>query len=140
MIKQKIVHIIKTARNGYNLIERPLQDIHDSMTDSDIYHVFQELPIESILYWMAKTKQESVKKAASMYLSKLRDIKPTVTGKDLVQMGLRPGPIFQVILKELLDARLNGQITTPEQERVLAQQKIAAVVHGQASTPGPISP
>lgn len=134
MIKQKIVHIIKMARSGYNLIERPLLDMRESLTDSDIYHVFQELPIESILYWMAKTKQESVKKAASMYLSKLRDVQPTVTGKDLVQMGLPPGPIFQVILKELLDARLNGQITTPEQERALAQKKIAAAVQGQAST------
>lgn len=126
MIKQKIVHKIWMARNGYNLIERPLQDVQD-LSDSDIYHVFQELPIESILYWMAKTKHENIKKAASTYLSKLRDVKPAVTGKDLVQMGLPPGPIFQDVLKDLLDARLNGHISTPEQERDLAKDKIAAL-------------
>ncbi len=84
--------------------------------------------MESILYWMAKTKQESVKKAASTYLSKLRDVTTTITGKDLVHMGLPPGPIFQKVMKDLLDARLNGRISTPEQERVLAEEKIATIL------------
>ena len=129
MLKQKTVHTIKLARNGYTLIERPLLDTQEPFTQSEIYHVFQELPLESILYWMAKTKQESVKKAASTYLSKLRDVTPAITGKDLVHMGLPPGPIFQKVMKELLDARLNGRISTPEQERVLAEEKIATILN-----------
>lgn len=125
MLKQKIIHIIKLARNGYTLIERPLFEKQAALTPSDMYHIFHELPLESILYWMAKTKQEFVKKAASAYLSKLRDITPSVTGKDLVKMGLPPGPIYQDVMKDLLDARLNGDISTEEQERALAKEKIA---------------
>jgi tRNA nucleotidyltransferase (CCA-adding enzyme) len=131
MLKHKTVQMITLARNGYTLIERPLLDNPDAPTAADIYHVFHDLPLEAILYWMAKTKQDVVKKAASTYLAKLRDLTPTVTGKDLVRMGLPPGPIFQRILKEILDARLNGQISAPEHEYALAQEKIAAVLRSQ---------
>ena len=36
-------------------------------------------------------------------------------------------------MKELLDARLNGQISTPEQERALAEEKIAAILKERSS-------
>ena len=112
----------------FKLIERPLHDKVDTLKNSDIYQAFNELPIEAILFWMAKTKLEFVKKAASTYLSKLRDVKTAITGKDLVHLGLPPGPIFQEILTNILNARLNGDITTKDQEIELAKQRIAMVL------------
>jgi len=131
VVKNKAMRKIWIARNGYQLIERPLHDKVDNLKNSDIYRAFNELPIETILFWMAKTKHEFVKKAVSTYLSKLRDVKAAVTGKDLVQLGLPPGPIFQKILTEILNARLNGEITTKDQEFDLAKKRIAMVL-GQA--------
>jgi tRNA nucleotidyltransferase (CCA-adding enzyme) len=128
MIKNKAMRKIWIARNGYKLIERPLFDRVDDLKNSDIYRVFTDLPIEAILFWMAKTKQEFIKKAISTYLSKLRDVKTIITGKDLVQLGLPPGPIFQEILTDILNARLNGNITTKEQEIELAKERIVAVL------------
>ncbi len=40
---------------------------------------------------------------------------PLVTGKDLIEMGLEPGPEFGRILKELEDAQLEGNVTTREE-------------------------
>lgn len=127
MIKNKALRKIWAGRNGYNLIERPLHDKLNTLQNSDMYHIFNDIPIESILYWMAKSKQDFVKKAASAYLSKLRDTQPLVTGKDLVDLGLPPGPIFQEILTDLLNARLNGEISTKDQAFDLARQRIAAI-------------
>ena len=94
------------------------------MRQSDIYKIFKDLPIEAILFWMAKTRQEFVKKAASTYLSKLRGAKPQLGGHDLIALGIQPGPEFQKILTDVLNARLNGEITTKEQELELARSRI----------------
>jgi len=42
---------------------------------------------------------------------------PLLKGKDLIVMGFSPGPTFQVILKQVEEAQLNGEITTREQAR-----------------------
>ena len=115
-INNKIMQKIRTARNGYHLIERPLYEKSESLRPSDIYGVLKDLPLEVILFWMAKTKQEFVKKAVSIYLSKLQDVRISAKGRDLIQLGLKPGPNFQQILNAVLNAKLNGEITSDAQE------------------------
>ncbi len=125
MIPSKMLRKIRTARNGYYQIERPLYDASQPLHNSDIYAVFHPLPLEAILFWMAKTKQEFVKKAASTYLSKLQDVQTQISGNDLIRLGLQPGPVFQDILSAVLAARLKDEISTREEELTLARQQIA---------------
>ena len=125
-ITNKVMQKIRAARNGYKHIERPLYENLDTLRNSNIYAVFRDAPIEAILFWMAKTKHEFVKKAASTYLSKLRDVHTLISGKDLIQMGMKPGPLFQEILTDVLHARLNGQITTKDQELEFVKEKITS--------------
>lgn len=44
-----------------------------------------------------------------------RRIKRLVTGDDLIALGMRPGPVFRVILQELEDLQIEGKITTKEE-------------------------
>jgi len=41
--------------------------------------------------------------------------KPLLTGKDLLQMGLKPGPLFATILKAVQDATLENTLNSPEE-------------------------
>jgi hypothetical protein len=41
-------------------------------------------------------------------------------------MGLRPGPLFGELLRTLRDARLNGEVSTAEEERALVKQRLAS--------------
>ena len=50
----------------------------------------------------------------------------SVTGADLKALGLKPGPRYRQILNRLLDARLNGDVRTAEEERALAGRLISA--------------
>jgi poly(A) polymerase len=54
--------------------------------------------------------------------------KPTVerlvNGHDLIALGMEPGPVFKVILQELLDLQLEGQVKDKAQA-LEAAQKIA---------------
>lgn len=43
------------------------------------------------------------------------DMKPLITGEDLVKLGLDPGPRFAEILGTIEDLALEGVLTTPEQ-------------------------
>jgi tRNA nucleotidyltransferase (CCA-adding enzyme) len=55
-------------------------------------------------------------------------VETAVSGDDLRQMGLKPGPQFGVILDRLLAARLDGEVTNEAEERAL----LAQILHKSA--------
>jgi tRNA nucleotidyltransferase (CCA-adding enzyme) len=71
---------------------------------------------------MAKAKQERAKKYISLYLTHLRNVKVTLTGDDLRNMGIPPGPRYRKILAELLDAKLDGVVRNREEEISFAKK------------------
>jgi hypothetical protein len=54
-------------------------------------------------------------------------VKTALTGRDLQVMGLLPGPQYTTILGKLLDARLDGVVTTEADERVFVQKRFGVV-------------
>ncbi len=83
---------------------------------SEIYITLRSLALETILYTMAYSPHDEVRKAISLYLTQLRKVKTSLTGKDLVAMGLKPGPIFAEILENLKVGRLRGEVSSKEEE------------------------
>jgi len=84
--------------------------------NSTIYKQLAVFRIELILYMMAATKNKTVKRSISNYVTQLRHIHTSVKGKDLKKMGIEPGPIYREILQAVLDAKLNGQLKTRNDE------------------------
>lgn len=58
------------------------------------------------------------------YLTQLREIKPTLDGRDLQTLGIKPGPKLGQILAELRAARLDGLVGTEAEERMWVAQKV----------------
>ncbi len=109
------------AERRLNSLERKLPS-----DNSRLYRKLAEFRIEMILFMMAAAKSETVRKAISHYCVHLRFIRPFLKGRDLKALGLPPGPRYRLILDELLDARLNGQVESREDEMALARQLIDA--------------
>lgn len=86
------------------------------VSNSELYRRLTGFRVELLLFMMAATRRESVKKAISHYFTGLRHITPAIRGRDLKQMGIPPGPIYREILEAVLDARLNGRVKTREDE------------------------
>ena len=107
------------AHNCLNQMELQLPK-----TDSGLYHLLNAFKTELILYMMAATHVKAVKKAISKYFNQLRNVEPGIGGKELIEMGLPPGPLFREILDNLLDAKLNGRIETRADEIEFAQRWI----------------
>jgi tRNA nucleotidyltransferase (CCA-adding enzyme) len=72
----------------------------------------EELPSISV-YAVYLIRMES---ALRSYLVTWRKIKPALTGEDLKQHGLQPGPRFAEILRQLRAARLDGEVMSREDE------------------------
>jgi tRNA nucleotidyltransferase (CCA-adding enzyme) len=83
---------------------------------SKIYDILDPLSIESKLFMMAKTTQVNTRRYISMYFTQLKDTKPLLKGTDLIQMGMESGPSIKKTLKGLLEARLDEQVTTRQDE------------------------
>jgi tRNA nucleotidyltransferase (CCA-adding enzyme) len=89
---------------------------NDRIPPSRVYDLLKPLDIEQILIMMAKARKEPAKRYISLYLTRLREVRVTLTGDSLKELGLPPGPRYKKILSALLDAKLDGTISSEEDE------------------------
>lgn len=89
---------------------------------SETVRLLTGLPDETLVFLLAKNKSESAKRQLSMFLSTYRHVKPSLTGKDLKALGLKPGPRYRAILSRLVEARLDGEVNDEREERELVNQ------------------
>ncbi len=86
-------------------------------SDYQLYTMLLPYHAEKLLYLMAKTRNEKSKRLISSYFTRLQGEKIFIKGKDLIEMGFKPGPIFREIFERLLEARLNDVTKTLEDEK-----------------------
>jgi tRNA nucleotidyltransferase (CCA-adding enzyme) len=98
---------------------------------STLYNELSAFKTELVLYMMASTDRENVKRAISQFITRLRYVTVALKGEELKKMGLQPGPIYREILQAVLSAKLNGRLMTKNDEihfvRQYLQQTLAPV-------------
>ena len=78
----------------------------------------------AVVWTMISCHDPIVRDRLKLYLTRLRDVRVTLTGDDLKRMGLPPGPRYKKILAGLLDAKLDGAVITKEDEIAYVQRAI----------------
>jgi len=96
------------------------------LDNSTLYDNLSGLKIELILYMMAGTRLKRVKRAISNYVTNLRDVTIAVTGKDLMERGLKPGPVYREIMAAVMQARLNNRLETRSDELKFVDEYLAS--------------
>ena len=91
---------------------------------SQIYSLLHRCRLEVLLYTMAKAEHEAVKQAISLCLRHLSQVKLHISGDDLLKLGCSPGPLFNKILRKILLAKLDGRVSTREEEVEMAKKLI----------------
>ena len=81
-----------------------------------IYTLLSQYDTEILLFMMAKANNEKVKKIFSIFFTKLKDTKIKIRGKDLMEIGIEPGPEYKKIFNYLLKSRLNNEVNTKKDE------------------------
>ena len=77
-----------------------------------IYKAFNKKTNAAIAVYYIITGNQNVIK----YLKELQYIKPELNGNDLINMGFEPSSIFNEIFEEILKSKLEGKISTKQDE------------------------
>lgn len=93
-------------------------------TTSQVFLLLSPLPLELILYIIAKTEKPAVKKTISKYITELRGLRPRLKGKDLLKCGVKEGPRIGQILDKLLYAVIDGKVTSKNEEKEFVKELI----------------
>ena len=88
---------------------------------SDLCELMENMPLDGLLFIMGRTRNEDLRKNISRYVTSWQRIKVDISGADLLNMGLEPGPIFGQIMRKVKAAKLDDIATTPQSQRMLAK-------------------
>jgi len=83
---------------------------------SRVYAILEGAPLEAILFTLALTRSDRVRKAISRHLTRERGVAPAISGLDLKHLGIPPGPVFGEILRAVTLEKLDGKLRGREDE------------------------
>ena len=112
---------IDIANNGEEaLTMREMDEDTEEVTETYqlLYNYMLEHPQSSALFFPAG--------AISNYVTNLRDVTIAVTGKDLMERGLKPGPVYREIMAAVMQARLNKRLETRRDELKFVDEYLAS--------------
>lgn len=112
---------------------RYLDHLHDARTaiarlpllgqpqpPSKVVELLEPLDEVGWLVAWAAAPDAAARDAITQFAREWRFVKPTLTGHDIQALtGLKPGPVYTMLLHELRVAWLDGLIAAPEEERAL---------------------
>ncbi|MCY4624615.1 MAG: hypothetical protein OXC99_06425 [Chloroflexi bacterium] len=94
---------------------------------SVVYDMLEGASPEAVLAWAALSKG-AVAARLRDYYDNLRHVQPFLGGDDLLSLGVPQGPLVGELLRELLNARLDGLAATREDEEALVLRRLSSRV------------
>jgi len=107
--------VAQTLRDTLEIKSR-LKTLDFRLSNSTIYRLLHGYSQTAITANLLATDSEVARQHLETFNSKLRYIKPTLTGNDLLKMGIPQGRQIKEILARLLAARLDGRVTSKHEE------------------------
>ncbi len=98
--------------------------LKETKTPSKIYQILNRIPTPALKILCAR-KRGILQKKIRWYLNELSNIQPQVRPRDLTALGVKPGPLIGKVLKQLLNAKLDGKVKTYSEELSLAKRLLA---------------
>ncbi len=107
-------------------LQQKLPELTTLNRTSSIYHLLKPYPARVLaVVWIA-SESDLVRERLFRYQTDWQSVETEITGDDLKAMGLEPGPLFGELLRALRDARLNGKLSTRDEETAMVKQQLAS--------------
>lgn len=90
---------------------------HEEPGPGKVFNILDPLPQEILLLLRTVAPHPRIRDYPQFYWDHLHKVTPHLRGKDLKEMGVRPGPIYGRILKDLREAVIDGRVRSVEEER-----------------------
>ena len=93
-----------------------------NLKPSQVYSILHGYIPAAIIAISLASDSPTVTPNIQAYLTRLRYVRPALTGEDLTKMGLAPGPRISEILERLRVAKLDGEVTNRQEEEELVRK------------------
>jgi tRNA nucleotidyltransferase (CCA-adding enzyme) len=93
-----------------------------ALPPSSIYRLLKHYLPGTIAACALASDSPIVRSHLERYLNQLRYVKTFLDGEDLKRLGVKPGPRLGRVLEKLREAKLDGQVSTREEEEALARK------------------
>jgi len=113
-------HLVYKVLNAIKRRVKRSSEVQNSL----LFDWFSPLSLEMLLYLASRASNEQVRRFVSLYLTRLRGVVPLLGGEALLSLGLTPGPQFGRIRLRLLQARLDGEVSSLDGEMALVKSII----------------
>lgn len=111
-LKKALIRDRKVCKESLMLFEKD-----KDWSPETIYNQLSELSVEAVIYFLAVASTDRANQYANTYFTQYyKQAGLSLTGDDLVEMGMKPGPVFQSVFKALREAHVKGAIETREEE------------------------
>ena len=94
------------------------------LAPSQIHRLLRELAPEALLAGSLTVTLPLIQERLQRFLTEWRWAKPLLTGHDLMRLGIPEGPSLGEVLEDLKRARLDGEVSSREEEEALVQRHI----------------
>ncbi|PIQ98080.1 MAG: hypothetical protein COV67_00805, partial [Nitrospinae bacterium CG11_big_fil_rev_8_21_14_0_20_56_8] len=96
----------------------------EDLSAVEIYEMFSGFSPEAIVFLLALADSITVNQYATLYLTQYHvNSHVSLTGNDLIRMGMAPGPVFQSVFRVLRHARVSGQVKSRAEEVALVEEQ-----------------
>lgn len=97
---------------------------NNNAAPSRIYAFFEPLSYEVIILLKARYKNSQFQEYIKDFFQVYNGMRICISGNDLADLGVMPGPRYKKIFLQVLNAKLNGLIKTKEEELSLIKKLI----------------
>ncbi|MHB1043181.1 MAG: CBS domain-containing protein [Eubacteriales bacterium] len=116
---------VQAALSGCRALCDGLRD-QDEISVSDLAGQVMGVPREGYPLVLTYLGDAGSRRRFRQVLTAMSYDRPGITGKDLREIGLKPGPVFKLVLDALWRARLDGKVRTREEELAFVREYVGS--------------
>jgi tRNA nucleotidyltransferase (CCA-adding enzyme) len=120
---ERLIDYLKLDKTKSRILRdsQKIKALHEELSEepmqpSAIYLHLHGFIEEAITANLITSESAEVKRNIQLYLDELRYVKTSLNGDDLIALGIKEGPRIKLLLGFLLDARLDGEVSSREEE------------------------
>ncbi len=116
----------KVVRDTVQVREREGALARPGLSNTALWELLEELALPALEAAATLTASPRARERLRLYLDRLRHVRPSLNGRDLLRMGVPQGPMVGELLRELRRARLEGDVATRADEERLVRTRLHA--------------
>lgn len=77
------------------------------LKDSELYQILERFGTESLIFLHALSEKSLVKERILRFHNELKSVAPALSGKDLIKLGFKQSPLYNLVFRKLLLTKLD---------------------------------